>query len=97
MTKRISGIELGVADCDFVAEGKSAGDVVEIMVEHLRDEHGLDMPDADTILEGNVKEDPLASVDEDVALVIERLTEKLNLEPPESPEFGGPPIASKGI
>jgi predicted small metal-binding protein len=92
MMKKIECSELGIQDCDFTASGETAGDVVEQVVQHLRDEHDIDMPDADVILEGKVKEDPLASVEPDVALVIQRLTEALNIMPPEEPDMPEPPI-----
>lgn len=50
MAIRIGGSELGVKDCDFTARGETAGDVVRDLVDHLRDEHDVGMPDADVIL-----------------------------------------------
>jgi predicted small metal-binding protein len=92
VTKSIECIELGIKDCDFVAGGETAGDVVRDVVEHLRAEHDLDMPDADTILAGELKEDPLELVDPSVRLVVERLTEALNIVPVEEPEIPKPSI-----
>ena len=87
MTKKVECKELGIKDCDFSASGETAGDVVREMVEHLRTEHSIDMPDADVILAGEVKEDPLELVDADVALVVKRLKEALNLVPSEEPRL----------
>jgi predicted small metal-binding protein len=92
VTKRIECIELGIKDCDFVASGETAGDVVREVVEHLRAEHDIDMPDADVILAGEVKEDPLELVDPAVKLVVERLTKALNIVPVERPELPEPSI-----
>lgn len=90
--KKIRGSDLGIEDCDFVATGESAGDVVEEVVEHLRAEHDLDLPDADVILAGKLSRDPLEIVDPAVALVVERLTEALNIVPGEGAETPGPSI-----
>jgi hypothetical protein len=66
--------------------------VVREVVEHLRAEHDIDMPDADMILAGEVKGDPLEIVDPAVNLVVERLTEALNIVPVEGPEAPKPTI-----
>jgi predicted small metal-binding protein len=92
MTKTTKCSELGVKDCDAVISGETAGDVVAEVVDHLRAEHDIDMPDADIILKGKVTEDPLDVVDPAVALVVERLTEALNLSPLERPTVPGPSI-----
>jgi predicted small metal-binding protein len=81
--------ELGVAGCDETFEGTSPGDVVRKAVEHLRDHHDIDLPDAETILEGDMTENPLDPVDEDAALIIVRLREALNLVKSETPETPG--------
>ena len=83
--KKIKCSELGIRDCDFVAKGETAGQIVKEVVEHLRAEHDIDMPDTDVILEGKVAEEPLEVVDEDVSLILERLTTALNIVPPEEP------------
>ena len=89
MTMTVTGRELGVADCDFEASGETAGDVVREMVDHLRSEHDIDMPDADVILAGKVSEEPLAVDEPGPALVVERLISKLDIMPPED---SGPEI-----
>lgn len=87
----VSGEELGVVDCDFIARGETPGDVLKEMVDHLKTTHNMDMPDADEILKN--PDDPGQSVlilpelwvnahpkmDEPVRLVTERLVNKLNL------------------
>jgi predicted small metal-binding protein len=92
---KVTCSELGVMDCDETFSGKSAGDVVEQAVAHLRQHHDIDMPDAETILEGDQTENPLDPVDEDVALVIERLKEALNLNPPEVPGRSAPSLVPR--
>ena len=92
MTKRIECSELGIEDCDFAASGETAGDVVREVVAHLRAEHSMDMPDADVILDGEVKEDPLELVDPAVELVVARLTEALNIVPVEEPGIPEPSL-----
>jgi predicted small metal-binding protein len=88
--KKVECSELGIQDCDFVAEGETAGDVVKKAVEHLRAEHDIDMPDADVILAGKVRQDPLEMVDPAVALIVQRLTEALNIVPAEGAEAPKP-------
>lgn len=70
--------DLGIQDCSFVARGATPGDVVEHMVEHLRQNHDLDTPEADEILEGDYN---LQLLDDGVRLVIERLNQALDIEP----------------
>jgi predicted small metal-binding protein len=79
--------ELAVKDCDLVAEGEAPADIVEQVVEHLQGEHGIDMPDVDAILTGITTGDELvASGFDKVAIVIvERLREKLGIEPDTAP------------
>lgn len=91
----ISGKDLGIENCDFVARGKTAGDVVESMFDHLEKEHDMHMPEVKETLEmyqGHIEafdyrraavvnaEMPL---DEGVKIIIQRLKEKLDL--PETP------------
>jgi predicted small metal-binding protein len=92
--KKIKCSELGVRDCDFVAKGESAGEIVKEVVEHLRAEHDIDMPDTDAILAGEVGEDPVEVVDKNVALIVKRLTTALNIVPPEEPEQPEPSIGT---
>jgi predicted small metal-binding protein len=89
---KIKCSELGVKDCDFVAKGETAGDVVKQVVDHLRAEHDIDMPDADTIMDGELKEEPLEMVDPDVKVVAERLTAALDIVPSEEAEHPEPSI-----
>jgi predicted small metal-binding protein len=90
--KKIECSDLRIKDCDFVAKGETAGDVVEKVVEHLRAEHDLDMPDADAILAGKLSHDSLEIVEPAVALVVERLTEALDIVPAEGAEIPKPSI-----
>jgi predicted small metal-binding protein len=90
VAKTIKGSELGVKDCDFNARGETAGDVVRELVDHLRDEHAIDMPDADVILAGELSGDPREKVDPAVALIIKRLTNALNIVPSEGTQTPRP-------
>jgi predicted small metal-binding protein len=92
VTERIECAELGIEDCNFVASGETDGDVVREVVKHLRTEHDIDMPDADTIMAGELKEEPLEMVDPDVKIIVERLTEALDIVPTEEPEAPKPSI-----
>ena len=87
----VSCLELGVIDCDYIARGMTPGEVLEKMVDHLRSEHDLDMPDAEEILSNPKKPEDYTLVvpeiwinrhprmDEEVRLVTERLVNLLNL------------------
>ncbi len=77
--------ELGVVDCDFVAQGEAPGDVVEELVAHLREAHDLDMPDADEILEDDFQDEVAADLDPAVLTVVKRLREELDLNPIKGP------------
>lgn len=80
MTIEISCSELGVHDCDWVATGETAGDVVEQVVRHLRKDQKINMPDAETILEGDFFEDPIGdATDPAASMIVRRLREALNL------------------
>jgi predicted small metal-binding protein len=92
MTKEVSCNQLGIKDCDFVAKGDAAGDVVKTMVEHIRSEHDIEMPDTDVILEGEVIEDPTEAVKPDRTLIVKRLKETLNIAPPKGPDMPKPSI-----
>lgn len=87
----VSCHELGIKDCSFSASGKTAGEILEKMITHLRSEHHLDMPDAAEIMSNPKKtQDSMLVIpeiwierhlrmDEEVQLVTERLVNKLNL------------------
>jgi predicted small metal-binding protein len=92
--KKIKCSELGVRDCDFVAKGESPGEIVKEVVEHLRAEHDIDMPDTDTILAGEVGEEFTEVIGEEVTLIVERLTTALNIVPPEESEPPEPSIGT---
>ena len=92
--KKIKCSELGVRDCDFVAKGESPGEIVKEVVEHLRAEHDIDMPDTDTILAGEVGEEFTEVIGEEVTLIVERLTTALNVVPPEESEPPEPSIGT---
>jgi predicted small metal-binding protein len=95
MSKKIKCSELGFQNCDFVAEGETAGDVVREIVEHLRSEHDIDLPDAEVILKGKMTESLFEQADKATQLVITRLTEKLNID--SSPEDPKPPKPVIGL
>lgn len=95
MTKRIECSELGIKDCDFSLSGETPADIVEKVVEHLRAEHDIDMPDAEVILAGKMRDDPLEMVDPATALVITRLKEALNIVPPDGPEMPTPRVGKR--
>lgn len=95
MTKRLACKQLGVIGCDFSASGESAGDIVRQVVEHLRAEHDMDMPDPEIILEGETMEDPLDMVEPGSALVVQRLKEALNIVQPKNPKISRPPLGNE--
>ena len=85
MTKKIDCNQLGVKDCDFTVTGKTAGKVVRRMVEHLETKHGLDLPDPDVIMVGDLKESVLDRIDKETTLIVKRLQERLNIIEAEEP------------
>ncbi len=95
MTTIIRGSELGVAGCDFVAEGETPGDAVEKMVEHLESEHDIDMPEPSIIMEDSTAMediedrkldeflgDDVRHADEGAMIIVKRMRELLNFEDP---------------
>jgi predicted small metal-binding protein len=89
--------ELGVHECDYVAQGESPAEIVEQFVEHLHSEYGMDLPDVDEILEGRTLADSLMEgrISKDAALVVTRLREKLGIDvetDKEAPEVPGPGV-----
>lgn len=52
MDYKLSMADLGVANDSTVLEAETPGELVEKVVEHLRAEHDIDMPDADVIMGG---------------------------------------------
>ena len=88
--KQITCSEIGIAGCDFSTSGAAAGDAVEAMVDHIRNEHNIDMPDVEVVMTGNVKEDWLDVVDPAAELAVRRLTEALNIVHAEEPKVQMP-------
>ncbi|MFQ5796777.1 MAG: DUF1059 domain-containing protein [Candidatus Bipolaricaulia bacterium] len=76
MAQEVRCEELGIVGCDFVACAKIPGEVVEKVVEHLQEEHDMDMPDTNAILKGTVED---TETERKVRLVVERLREAMNL------------------
>ncbi len=52
MDYKLSMKDLGIANDSTVLEAETPGQLVEKVVEHLRAEHDIDMPDADVIMSG---------------------------------------------
>ena len=69
---QINCSDLGVADCTYTAYGETPGEAVEKIVQHLRREHNINMPDADQILEspGEGRANLDAVVDRDGTVVL---------------------------
>lgn len=78
--------ELGVADCDYVARGETTGDVLEEMIDHLQDEHDVELPDAEEMIEDRVDEDEL---DSEARIILDRLQERLAIAEEEGPDVVG--------
>lgn len=77
--------EIGIADCDYVARGETAGDVVDDMIEHLEDHHDIELPDPDAIMSfasGDEESDALdldIVLTEEARIVTQRIREELQL------------------
>lgn len=94
MTKEITGQELGVTNCDFVARGETVNEIVGEMVDHLRKKHEIQMPDAKVILKGEAEENFPEMGDKAAGLIVRRMIEKLEIVPP--PETPDPPEPTIG-
>jgi len=90
--------DLGIHNCDWVARGETPGDVVEQVVDHVRKKHDIDLPDADTIMEGDFFEETIGGApdpfggtpDAGAATIVRRLREALNLEELDNTPDAGP-------
>ena len=76
---------------------ESGGDVfisqARRQIEHLRDEHDLDLPKPDVILRGRTFADPItAQIDDATDLVIRRLREALDIDPTGGTKVSGPTL-----
>jgi predicted small metal-binding protein len=99
MTMRVRCEEdLGIEGCDAVVRGETAGEVLREIVPHLRAEHGLELPDADEILEGQMSQDELfeGPADQAVKVTVRRLRDTLNIEPLETPKGPAPAVTQLG-
>jgi hypothetical protein len=73
---KLSGEDINVSGCTYTAEGETAGEVLRATVEHLKQEHDMDLPDAGLILRNEVEENGL---DHGTRLVLKRIRERLQL------------------
>jgi predicted small metal-binding protein len=86
--RELSCEDLQVADCDYVARGETAQDVVEEMVDHLEGEHDIGMPDPDVIMETYPDDETFlqelgevfaGEPDRETRLILERIRSELNI------------------
>lgn len=89
----LAGRELNVTGCTFVAEGETAADILQQMIEHLEEEHELQLPNAEAILSGKVEETDLTHGSR---LVLERIRERLDLTDKGSSSPPSPPTVAPG-
>lgn len=93
MAVRVSCNDLGIANCNFAATGAAPGDVIPAVVEHVRAEHGIDMPSTEAILRGDFRtEEFFGDVDPGAALIVRRLAELLDTYPSPGPDLPAPSI-----
>lgn len=71
------GEDLGIAGCEYVASGETPGDVVRDVKEHLKDEHNVDLPETEAILEGREFDETVIGASEDANIIVRRLREAL--------------------
>ena len=84
---RISCDALGIAGCTRTFCGKTAGDVVDEIRDHLRAEHSINLPDKETILRSDEDPDIVElgrrivgrGYSEDAIMVMRRLRELLGV------------------
>ena len=89
----VTGKELGIENCSFTARGKTAGDIVKSIFDHLESEHDMHMPSVEETLEMYQTDvdafdyrraavvNAEMPLDEGVQLIIRRLKDKLDLPP----------------
>lgn len=88
MTFEVRGEEdLGVAECDLVARGETPAEVIEQVVKHFHEEHFVDLPDPDVLLQDQVDRSGLP---ERKRLIVARLRETLGIGPVWPTEEGEP-------
>ncbi len=86
MAMTLNCSDLGIADCNYEAHGETNVEVLKLMVEHLRTHHHLDIKE-DDVLVGD------RTVGADVAVVVRRLREKLEIGPVgDEDRFEKPPL-----
>lgn len=86
--------DLGITDCNWMAKGETPADIVEQVVQHLEKDHGMDMPEPKTILEGKVTDQLLpVDVDDSVKMVVKRMQEALEILPLDVPTDAAPAIS----
>jgi predicted small metal-binding protein len=92
MKNMISCRNIGLQDCDFIAHGGSEFEVVRRMVKHLRTEHGLSIPCAEAIMKGEACSEKYRPQDSAVTMIINRLSEVMEIEVPNLSETPNPPF-----
>jgi predicted small metal-binding protein len=95
MAIKIGCHQLGIENCDWVAQGETDEDVVQDVVQHLEKEHHLKMPRVSVILSGRVRDKSDLGEDEyeDVVTIIQRLNEVLDIEPYEDSTHSTPIVS----
>jgi predicted small metal-binding protein len=89
MAMQISCNELGIQGCNFVASGATPGEVIRKVVDHVRARHDVDLPDADAILDGRLRDTPMEGANPGAETIVKRLAEKLDTAPPAGPDAPG--------
>lgn len=84
--KELRCSELTVADCDYVARGETTGDVLEDIIEHLDEEHDVELPDAEDIIDDAVDEDEL---DGEARVIVNRIQERMAIAEAGGAELSG--------
>jgi predicted small metal-binding protein len=93
MAYQVSCSDLGIAGCSFSAAGETPGDIVREIVDHVRAQHAIDMPDADVILKGEIQEEEYyEGVDPGARLIVKRLAELLGTRPVDGPDSAAPAV-----
>ncbi len=101
MAIEIACSDLGIADCDFVARGETPADVVNQLARYLRKEKGINLPDTDVILQGDVGDTNAPTEAEGKAVVelVKRIRSRLHVGPELAAEPAGlnePPTTLRG-
>jgi predicted small metal-binding protein len=76
MPRELRCRDLEIKNCDFVVRGETPAELIRKAAYHLRKEHGISLPDAESIVDGR----DIGKLGQPARMVAERLREALNIQ-----------------